>query len=49
MTNDPDFRKDAAQAGVELGPVRYDQLEGMIEKILSAPADVRERAKRYLE
>lgn len=49
MANDPAFQNDARQAGVELGPVRYDELEKMIDSILSIPPEVQQRAKAYLE
>jgi tripartite-type tricarboxylate transporter receptor subunit TctC len=49
MYNDPEFRKEAKKARVELGLLRHTDLEKIIQKVLAEPADVRARAKRYMQ
>ena len=38
--NDPEFLKDAAQAGFEVDPVYGEQMQKIVEKVLSTPKDV---------
>ena len=43
---DPDFGE---KAGVELGLIAHTELEAMVRRVLTAPADLLQRAKRYVE
>ena len=46
---DPDFIRDGEKAGVELGLIAHTELEAMVRRVLTAPADLLQRAKRYVE
>ncbi|HZO46583.1 MAG TPA: hypothetical protein VFB68_11865 [Xanthobacteraceae bacterium] len=46
---DPDFLKDAAQMNFEVDPVYGEAMQKTVEKILSTPKPLAERAKEFLE
>jgi tripartite-type tricarboxylate transporter receptor subunit TctC len=46
---DPEFLKDAAQMGFEIDPVYGEPMQKTVEKILSTPKNLAERAKEFLE
>src|SRR5262245_36888648 len=46
---DPEFLKDAAQAGFEVDPVYGEPMQKTVEKILSTPKSLAMRAKEFLE
>jgi tripartite-type tricarboxylate transporter receptor subunit TctC len=46
---DPEFLKDAAQMGFEVDPVYGEPMQKIVEKILSTPNNLAERAKEFLE
>ena len=46
---DPDFLKDAAQMGFEVDPVYGEQMQKIVEKVLSTPKPLALRAKEFLE
>ena len=45
MTNDPAFQQDAKRLGIDLDPMKGDDLQTMIEGMSVFPDSVRERAK----
>jgi tripartite-type tricarboxylate transporter receptor subunit TctC len=46
---DPEFLKDAAQMNFEVAPVYGEAMQKIVEKILSTPKPLAERAKEFLE
>jgi tripartite-type tricarboxylate transporter receptor subunit TctC len=46
---DPEFLKDAAQLNFEVNPVYGEPMQKIVEKILSTPKPLAERAKEFLE
>ena len=46
---DPDFIREGEKARIELGLIRHTELEAMVRRVLTAPADVRQRVRRYVE
>lgn len=46
---DPEFLKDAAQMGFEVNPVYGEPMQKIVEKVLSTPKPLAERAKEFLE
>jgi tripartite-type tricarboxylate transporter receptor subunit TctC len=46
---DPEFLKDAAQMNFEVDPVYGEPMQKIVEKILSTPKPLAERAKEFLE
>jgi len=46
---DPEFLKDAAQMNFEVNPVYGEAMQKIVEKILSTPKPLAERAKEFLE
>jgi tripartite-type tricarboxylate transporter receptor subunit TctC len=46
---DPEFLKDAAQMNFEVDPVYGEAMQKIVEKILSTPKPLAERAKEFLE
>ncbi len=46
---DPEFLKDAAQMNFEVNPVYGEPMQKIVEKILSTPKPLAERAKEFLE
>ncbi len=46
---DPEFLKDTAQMGFEVNPVYGEPMQKIVEKVLSTPKPLAERAKEFLE
>ena len=46
---DPEFIRDGQKAGMELGLIPPTELEGLVHRVLTAPPDLLQRAKRYIE
>jgi tripartite-type tricarboxylate transporter receptor subunit TctC len=46
---DPEFLKDAAQMNFEVNPVYGEPMQKIVEKILSTPKPLAQRAKEFLE
>lgn len=49
VVSDPDFIREGEKARMELGLINHTELEAMVHRILTAPADLRQRVKRYVE
>lgn len=47
MTADDDFRKDAAALKIDVDPTPHADLQRVVERVLSTPAGVIERARKY--
>ena len=46
---DPEFMREGEKARMELGLIRHTELEAMVRRVLTAPADLRQRVRRYVE
>jgi hypothetical protein len=46
---DPEFIRDGEKLRAELGLIRHTELEAMVRRVLTAPADLRQRVRRYVE
>lgn len=46
---DPELIREGEKARMELGLIRHTELEAMVRRILTAPADLRQRIRRYVE
>jgi tripartite-type tricarboxylate transporter receptor subunit TctC len=46
---DPDFIRDGEKVALELGLIPHTELEAMVHRVLTAPADLLQRARRYVE
>jgi hypothetical protein len=46
---DPEFLREAEAAKIEVDPVRGIDLQKVVEQVLMAPQDVRERARKLIE
>ena len=48
-TADPEFRADAAKAGFEVDPVYGENMQKIVERIMSTPKELAGRAKHLVE
>lgn len=46
---DPYYRKDAATTGFDLAPVRGEDLQRLVRRVLATPQDLVARAKEIME
>jgi hypothetical protein len=46
---DPEFLADAAKAGFEVAPVHGEEMQKIVERIMSTPKEVAARAKHLVE
>jgi tripartite-type tricarboxylate transporter receptor subunit TctC len=49
VMRDPEFLREAEAAKIEVDPVRGIDLQKVVEQVLMAPQDVRERARKLIE
>jgi len=49
MLNDPEFRKEAAAAGLEIQAVDSTALQSVVLKALNASAAAKKRARTYFQ
>ncbi len=47
MTADADFRKDAAALKIDVDPTPHEELQGVVDRVLSTPKAVIEKARKY--
>ena len=46
---DPEFLADAAKAGFEVAPVHGEEMQKIVERIMSTPKELAARAKHLVE
>jgi tripartite-type tricarboxylate transporter receptor subunit TctC len=49
VMKDPEFRKEADAARIEIDPVRGEEMQRVVEQVLATPAAEKERAKQLIE
>ena len=47
MTVDADFKKEAAALKIDVDPTPHEELQGVVDRVLSAPKGVIDRAQKY--